>query len=369
MRSNSKRLVSYNQTDMVYPTVTPYSSGIISRPIVYEHTIYIDEELVAPSDWRHELETIRNAAPEDIVIIRINSGGGSDSVMGAFVKAIAESKAHVIGSIEHTCASAATIIWLACDEYILSTDAEFMCHTASLGYGGKQNNFHEYALFLNEANKRLIEKYYEAFLSEEEIDNILKGSDIWLGADEIISRLEKRAAHFKAKQEKEQLEAEEAMFAELSADMLSEEELKDMSKQELIDYILGKDLEGVAEGETPENQPKQEASTVWKSSDGLWSSDDADRITLNKDQRVLLCCAEEEGSAFYDGDIWIFDFEKLYQVSKGQRKALMDEMDYIGFPYNKKSSTSVLGRKFQNYLISIINEYLEATGSDKIPTL
>lgn len=366
MRSNLQ--AKHNQTDIMFPSVSPYTSGVISRPVVFEHTVYIDEELVNPSDWRHELETIRNAAPDDVVILRINSGGGSDSVMGAFVKAIAESKAHVIGSIEHTCASAATIIWLACDEYILSADAEFMCHTASLGYGGKQNNFHEYALFLNEANKRLIEKYYEAFLSEEEIDNILKGSDIWLGADEIISRLEKRAAHFKAKQEKEQLEAEEAMFAELSADMLSEEELKDMSKQELIDYILGKDLEGVAEGETPENQPKQEASTVWKSSDGLWSSDDADRITLNKDQRVLLCCAEE-GSAFYEGDLWTFDFEDLYRVTQDQRKVLLEEMDYVGLTYNVKSSTSVLGRKFQNYLISIINEYLEATGSDKIPTL
>lgn len=364
MRSNSKRLVSYNQTDMVYPTVTPYSSGIISRPIVYEHTVYIDEELVAPSDWRHELETIRNAAPEDIVIIRINSGGGSDSVMGAFVKAIAESKAHVIGSIEHTCASAATIIWLACDEYILSADAEFMMHTAQLGYGGKQNNFHEYAVFLNEANKRLIEKYYEAFLSPEEIENILKGSDIWLGADEIIQRLEKRSEYFKAKSEQKQTEEQEAIFAELEAGMPSEDELKEMSKQELIDFILGKDLED------PEKAAEVVSEqTVWKSSDGLWSSDDADRITLNKDQRVLLCCAEEEGSAFYDGDIWTFDFEELYQVSQEQRKELIKEMDYVGFPYNTKSSTSVLGRKFQNYLISIINEYLEATGSDKIPTL
>ena len=92
------------------------------------------------------------------------------------------------------------------------------------------------------------------------------------------------------------------------------------------------------------------------------------KITLNKDQRVLLCCAEE-GSAFYEGDLWIFDFDELYQVSQEQRKELIKEMDYVGLTYNVKSSTSVLGRKFQNYLISIINEYLEATGSDKIPTL
>jgi ATP-dependent protease ClpP protease subunit len=361
MRSNLQ--AKHNQTDIMFPSVSPYTSGVISRPVVFEHTVYIDEELVNPSDWRHELETIRTAAPDDIVVLRINCNGGSDSVMGAFVKAIAESQAHIIGSIEHTCASAATIIWLACDEYILSDDAEFMAHTASLGYGGKQNNFHEYALFLNESNKRLIKKYYEAFFSEEEIDSILKGSDIWLGADEIIQRLEKRSEYFKAKSEQKQTEEQEAIFAELEAGMPSEEELKEMSKQELIDFILGKDLEDSEKSVEVLSEP-----SVWKSSDGLWFASDVGLLGLKKDTDIWLD-VEGENLGHYEGRDWTFCVDEYYDVNPSQRKSLLKEMDYVGLTYNVKSSTSVLGRKFQNYLVSIINEYLEATGSDKIPTL
>ena len=116
--------------------------------------------------------------------------------MGAFCKAIAESQAKIIGHIEHMCCSAATIIFLACDEFVVSDDCEFMIHTAGVGYSGKQNNFHEYALFVNKGNERLMKKYYNGFLSESEIEQALKGTDFWFDADEVVERLSARAKKF-----------------------------------------------------------------------------------------------------------------------------------------------------------------------------
>lgn len=184
--------MNYKKMNNEQVQYVPTTSGIVSRPAAFVHDIYIDEVLVEPSRWRAEFDTIRNAGPSDVINLRINCPGGSDMVMGAFVKAISESQGHVVGHIEHTCNSAATIIFLACNDFIVSDDAEFMVHTSSLGYGGKQNNFNEYSIFVNKTNECLIRKYYADFLTEEEIVAVLKGTDLWMDADEVITRLQRK---------------------------------------------------------------------------------------------------------------------------------------------------------------------------------
>lgn len=246
-----------NVTDLAFQ-VPMQTGGVISRPATFEHTIYIDEELVSPSEWRQELETIRSAQEGDYVHLRINSAGGSDVVMGAFVKAIAETKAHVVGHIEHMCCSAGTIIFLACHSYVVSDDCEFMVHTASLGYGGKQNNFYEFSTFNNKANERLMRKYYKDFLTEEEINQALKGADFWFDSEEVIQRLENRD---KIRQESQIEEMKKCGCEEckqtlsmivpdsldledfLDEDYPTREELETWTTEELIDYILGEDIE------------------------------------------------------------------------------------------------------------------------------
>ena len=246
-----------NVTDLAFQ-VPMQTGGVISRPIAFEHTIYIDEELVSPSEWRQELETIRTAQAGDNILIRINTVGGSDVVMGAFVKAIAETQAHVVGHIEHMCCSAGTIIFLACHSYVVSDDCEFMIHTASLGYGGKQNNFYEFSTFNNKANERLMRKYYKDFLTEEEINQALKGADFWFDSEEVIQRLETRD---KIRQESQIEEMKKCGCEEckqtlsmiapdsldledfLDEDYPTREELETWEKSYLIDFILGEDIE------------------------------------------------------------------------------------------------------------------------------
>lgn len=227
---------NYNQNEAYSQQIlNPLTYGVVSRPIAYTHDIFIDKELVQPLDWRLELDTIRNASPNDIVNLRINCPGGSDMVMGAFVKAIAECQGHVVGHIEHTCASAATIIFLACHEFIVSDDAEFMVHTSSLGYGGKQNNFNEYAIFVNKSNERLMRKYYDGFLSQEEIDLTLKGADLWMNSEEVIERLQNKI-------EKETEDEPEPLTREI-AENLSKDELINMffGEQESSEAVVNKE--------------------------------------------------------------------------------------------------------------------------------
>ena len=264
-----------NVTDLAFQ-VPMQTGGVISRPIAFEHTIYIDEELVSPSEWRQELETIRTAQAGDTVHVRLNTVGGSDVVMGAFVKAIAETQAHVVGHIEHMCCSAGTIIFLACHSYVVSDDCEFMIHTASLGYGGKQNNFYEFSTFNNKANERLMRKYYKDFLTEDEINQALKGADFWFDSEEVIQRLETRD---KIRQESQIEEMKKCGCEEckqtlsmiapdsldledfLDEDYPTREELETWEKSDLIDFILGEDIEDEEPSEDKETDNEVEPLT------------------------------------------------------------------------------------------------------------
>ena len=302
---------NYNQNEVYSQQIlNPLTYGVVSRPIAYTHDIFIDKELVQPLDWRLELDTIRNASPNDIVNLRINCPGGSDMVMGAFVKAIAECQGHVVGHIEHTCASAATIIFLACHEFIVSDDAEFMVHTSSLGYGGKQNNFNEYAIFVNKSNERLMRKYYEGFLSQEEIDLTLKGADLWMNSEEVIERLQNKI-------EKETEDEPEPLTREVA---------ENLSKEELINIMFGEEEnkeiagdEDMVVAETIEGE-EQEDKVVWGDNKVTLYFPDEDypkhfvSFEVKKNKMYAECDLDELDVTVMEE--WFYDIEDLRNYCK-----------------------------------------------------
>lgn len=197
-----------------------------AEPIAHKYTIRIDRTLEEPELFQEELLTIRQAGENDIVHILINSGGGRDDTMKAFLSAIQQSPAHVITEIEGTCCSAATMIFLAGSEFIVSDDAEYMIHTSSFGSAGKENNVRQQVEFLAKSNARLMRKYYKDFLTDVEIEQCIEGKDFWMDADEIMERLENK---IKAMQEQDGLSD-----VEMTRDVMEA-----MSKEEILDLLFG----------------------------------------------------------------------------------------------------------------------------------
>ena len=101
-------------------------------------------------------------------------------------------------------------------------------------------------------------KYYKDFLTEEEINQALKGADFWFDSEEVIQRLETRD---KIRQESQIEEMKKcgceeckqtlSMIAPDSLDLEdfidedypTREELETWEKSDLIDFILGEDIE------------------------------------------------------------------------------------------------------------------------------
>ena len=180
---------------------------------LYEY--YLVGEIGDASEYIELCDVLRSANENDQVVIRINSGGGSLATANMVVNAIRESQAHVHGFIESTCASAATLIYLACHSYSLSEDADMMIHTSSSLYGGKEHEQHSYVTFSRKKIHKMVRNRYAGFLTEKEIENVLNGQDYYFDSEEIAERLENytefQQKKFEAELEAFQKEQEDAL--------------------------------------------------------------------------------------------------------------------------------------------------------------
>lgn len=148
-------------------------------------------------------DALRSAGENDQFVIRINSGGGILSTANMIINAINETQAHVHGVIESTAASAATMVFLACHSYGLCEEADMMIHTASSGYGGKEQENFSYVMHGRKKIHRMMKDRYEGFLTDVELLRILDGVDMWFDRDEIEERLENYTEFQRKKWEQE----------------------------------------------------------------------------------------------------------------------------------------------------------------------
>lgn len=158
-----------------------------------DHTLYeyyLLGTIGDPDMYVDLCHALRSARPEDKFVIRINSGGGQMRTGNQILNAIHECDALTIGFIEHDCGSMATFIFLGCKTWAVSKYAEWFSHTVSGGAFGKECETFEASQFLRKQTHKRIREEYSGFLSDQEIESVLKGSDIYLCADEIMDRLE-----------------------------------------------------------------------------------------------------------------------------------------------------------------------------------
>lgn len=157
------------------------------RGVRYEY--YLTGPIGSAEDYLDLCNILRSASSQDEVVIRINCPGGNVDTGNMIINAINESEANVIGFIESECGSMATFIFLACHNWGVSEAAEFFAHTCSYGSWGKEHENFSRAEFLRKQQHKMTRKRYASFLTEEEIDRLLLGQDVYLDADEIMERL------------------------------------------------------------------------------------------------------------------------------------------------------------------------------------
>ena len=186
-----------------------------SEDIYRKYTFEIDSEIAEPSYYSTLISTLENASETDTIILRINSSGGRVDSAIDIVTALQNTLARTIAHTTGHCYSAATLLALSCGEVYVGNYSDWMLHNAAGGFGGtiidvKQQANHEHDML-----EKLFKDVYVPFISEDDVDLLLRNGTIWLTSEEVKSRLEVmddlRMKEFEASQIPDN-EKEDAMF-------------------------------------------------------------------------------------------------------------------------------------------------------------
>lgn len=190
------------------------SNTFVEKPYGHVHSLYLSGEIGDAEEYNEWFELIRNASENDIINIHINSPGGQLYTAIQFLRVLAESNAQIIGSVEGLCASAATLIFLACEQQQITSHSAFMFHNYSGGTIGKGHEMHSQIDFEKKWIESLSRDVYRNFLTTSEIDSMLEGKDFWMTSDEVWERLQKRQKAFEAEVKRAEKEAAALMNAQ-----------------------------------------------------------------------------------------------------------------------------------------------------------
>ena len=153
------------------------------------HHFYISSILEEPLKYSDMIFRIQTAGNDDVVFVHLNTDGGYLDTGIQIINAMKSSRAHVIASIEGEVSSMGTFIFLAADEFIVHDNSSMMIHNYSGGVFGKG---HEQIAALESAtiwSKDFMHRMYIPFLSEDEVDRVIAGEDIYMHPPEIRDRL------------------------------------------------------------------------------------------------------------------------------------------------------------------------------------
>ena len=157
-----------------------------NRKEVDFYLIDIIDDIADYIDFLREVDSCRNG---DLITIHINCYGGNDDVGMNIYDCLRQSPANVEVSIEGACCSCASMIMLAGNCWRVTPHAYVMVHSWSEGIYGK---WHEIISKFN-YDKSVFEKQfrelYKDFLTDEEIEDCLKGKDFYFDSDETVKRL------------------------------------------------------------------------------------------------------------------------------------------------------------------------------------
>lgn len=153
---------------------------------------YLCGEIGDADDYIEWFHIISNARESDIIKININSPGGNLFTAVQLLQALECSSAHLVMNVAGACMSAATLIFLAGDEYLVNEHSAFLFHNYSGGVIGKGGEMYQSVIHQRKWSEHILRKAYKNFLTEEEINSMIDDKDIWMDCDTVVERLKAR---------------------------------------------------------------------------------------------------------------------------------------------------------------------------------
>lgn len=167
-------------------TITEYTSSCNT------YNIYINEQIIGPSNYNELFELFRSLSPNDVVYLYLNCPGGNLVTGQQLINAMTESQAHIVTILDGVCMSLAPLILFSGDEIVIHDHGMIMFHDFSQTQGeGKGSELLTGAIAWNEFYKEMLVKHAKPFLTDEEIEQVVSGQDLYMNATKVKRRIQK----------------------------------------------------------------------------------------------------------------------------------------------------------------------------------
>jgi ATP-dependent protease ClpP protease subunit len=194
------------RTSRIYERLIPHQGGGYAK----SYSIFLSGSIGYEQDYIAEINLLRNIVQEgDEVTIFINSGGGNVYTGWQITNAMADCVVPVRTVLDGSCMSMAAIIFLCGDQVAINRGGLFMLHDVSHSNYGKQGG--EVKPYIEGLERQIVEHYanvLKSFLSEEEYQLMMNGTDLYFTPGEVNDRI--IARNQLADEIAEKLAAEEA---------------------------------------------------------------------------------------------------------------------------------------------------------------
>jgi ATP-dependent protease ClpP protease subunit len=178
-------------------TITSYTTSSA-------YTIYLNTQIREPSYYNELFELFRSVGPNDVIYLHLNCPGGNLVTGQQIINAMTDCQAHIVTVLDGACMSLAPLILFNGDEIIIPDRGMIMFHDFSQGGGSasKGNEMLSGAIAWNDFYRDMLVQYAKPFLSDEEIEKVVSGADVYMNATEIRKRLDAIKKESIAQQEK-----------------------------------------------------------------------------------------------------------------------------------------------------------------------
>ena len=151
---------------------------------------YLSKSIGEPDEYTDMIHRMTIADPQDVIFIHLNTPGGQLDTGIQIINAMQNSEAKIVTVLESMAYSLGTLIFLAGDEMVVNENCLMMFHNFKGGLIGKGNEMVSELAATVVWFETLAKDIYIPFLSEDELNRVIKGEDIWMQTAEIRTRLE-----------------------------------------------------------------------------------------------------------------------------------------------------------------------------------
>lgn len=172
----------------------PDQKGLI-RTITQQmntHLVFIDDDIVAPSNYRDVIHCLATCSDNDSVNLIVNSSGGRTDSIWQIIEAMKGCRGDVSVTVIGAAYSAASMLACMAPECYIADSAEFMLHTAHYGSIGTVPNVKGQTDFATRQINKLLDQAYKGFLTDKELEELKNGKEFWFDSEESQKRMVRR---------------------------------------------------------------------------------------------------------------------------------------------------------------------------------